>query len=198
MELALPILLKLFPNMLPSTFEDKLKKEEEVKKRLVVKMEVAKFLQVGASAGLTEGARYVCACGGGGGAQRGSLRVPGMCVRAGAGGAQRGSLRVPGMCVRAGAGRGAQRGSLGVPGYVCSGGGRAGLRGAHWGCPVCVMRAAAGGAQRGSLMRGPPVCVCVCGGRGYVCGPGWRWCWVVWGGCCQRARWPVVCVSACA
>jgi LETM1 and EF-hand domain-containing protein 1 len=42
----LPLLLKLFPNMLPSTFEDKLKKEEEVKKRLVVKMEVAKFLQV--------------------------------------------------------------------------------------------------------------------------------------------------------
>jgi hypothetical protein len=32
--------------MLPSTFEDKLKKEEEVKKRLVIKMEVAKFLQV--------------------------------------------------------------------------------------------------------------------------------------------------------
>ena len=47
LELALPLLLKLFPNMLPSTFEDKLKKEEEVKKRLVVKMEVAKFLQVG-------------------------------------------------------------------------------------------------------------------------------------------------------
>jgi hypothetical protein len=47
LELALPVLLKLFPNMLPSTFEDKLKKEEEVKKRLVVKMEVAKFLQVG-------------------------------------------------------------------------------------------------------------------------------------------------------
>lgn len=46
MELALPILLKLFPNMLPSTFEDKLKKEEEVKKRLVVKIEVAEFLQV--------------------------------------------------------------------------------------------------------------------------------------------------------
>lgn len=45
LELALPLLLKLFPNMLPSTFEDKLKKEEEVKKRLVVKMEVAKFLQ---------------------------------------------------------------------------------------------------------------------------------------------------------
>jgi hypothetical protein len=46
LELLLPLLLKLFPNMLPSTFEDKLKKEEEVKKRLVVKMEVAKFLQV--------------------------------------------------------------------------------------------------------------------------------------------------------
>jgi hypothetical protein len=46
LELALPILLKLFPNMLPSTFEDKLKKEEEVKKRLVIKMEVAKFLQL--------------------------------------------------------------------------------------------------------------------------------------------------------
>lgn len=47
MELALPLLLKLFPNMLPSTFEDKLKKEEELKRRLVAKMEVAKFLQVG-------------------------------------------------------------------------------------------------------------------------------------------------------
>ena len=46
MELALPVLLRLFPNMLPSTFEDKLKKEEEVKRRLVAKMEVARFLQV--------------------------------------------------------------------------------------------------------------------------------------------------------
>ena len=27
MELALPVLLKLFPNMLPSTFQDKLKHE---------------------------------------------------------------------------------------------------------------------------------------------------------------------------
>ncbi|KIY96009.1 hypothetical protein MNEG_11952, partial [Monoraphidium neglectum] len=96
MELALPVLLKIFPNMLPSTFEDKMKKprdhhppqqlpfapttanrsyirqpapprptiphpptalttasqlstanrqEEDVKKRLVVKLEVARFLQ---------------------------------------------------------------------------------------------------------------------------------------------------------
>ena len=46
MELALPLLLKVFPNMLPSTFEDKMKKEEEVKRRLAVKLEVARFLQV--------------------------------------------------------------------------------------------------------------------------------------------------------
>ncbi|KAI8468150.1 MAG: LETM1-domain-containing protein [Monoraphidium minutum] len=45
MELALPLLLKLFPNMLPSTFEDQMKKEEDVKRRLVVKLEVARFLQ---------------------------------------------------------------------------------------------------------------------------------------------------------
>jgi LETM1-like protein len=32
--------------MLPSTFEDKLKKEEELKKRLTAKLEVARFLQV--------------------------------------------------------------------------------------------------------------------------------------------------------
>lgn len=46
MELLLPVALKLFPNMLPSTFEDKLKKEEELKKRVGVKLEVARFLQV--------------------------------------------------------------------------------------------------------------------------------------------------------
>ena len=32
--------------MLPSTFENKLKKEEELKKRIGVKLEVARFLQV--------------------------------------------------------------------------------------------------------------------------------------------------------
>ncbi len=46
MELLLPVALKLFPNMLPSTFENKLKKEEELKKRIGVKLEVARFLQV--------------------------------------------------------------------------------------------------------------------------------------------------------
>mmetsp|Transcript_17598 Transcript_17598/g.52868 ORF Transcript_17598/g.52868 Transcript_17598/m.52868 type:complete len:846 (+) Transcript_17598:182-2719(+) len=45
MELLLPVALKLFPNMLPSTFEDKLKKEEQLKKRLTAKLEVARFLQ---------------------------------------------------------------------------------------------------------------------------------------------------------
>ena len=45
MELALPLLLKVVPNMLPSTFEDKLKKEEELKRRLGAKLEVARFLQ---------------------------------------------------------------------------------------------------------------------------------------------------------
>ena len=45
MELLLPVALKLFPNMLPSTYEDKLKKEEELKKRVGVKLEVARFLQ---------------------------------------------------------------------------------------------------------------------------------------------------------
>ena len=45
MELLLPVALKLFPNMLPSTFEDKLKKEEDLKRRLTAKLEVARFLQ---------------------------------------------------------------------------------------------------------------------------------------------------------
>ena len=46
MELLLPVALKLFPSMLPSTFENKLKKEEELKRRLTAKLEVARFLQV--------------------------------------------------------------------------------------------------------------------------------------------------------
>lgn len=45
LEFALPVLLKFFPNMLPSTFEDRLQSEEKVKKQLKVKIEMAKFLQ---------------------------------------------------------------------------------------------------------------------------------------------------------
>jgi hypothetical protein len=45
MEVMLPVALKLFPNMLPSTFQDKHKKEEEMRQRVKVKLEVAKFLQ---------------------------------------------------------------------------------------------------------------------------------------------------------
>ncbi|XP_034994267.1 mitochondrial proton/calcium exchanger protein isoform X1 [Zootoca vivipara] len=45
MEFLLPVAVKLFPNMLPSTFETKSKKEERLKKELRVKLELAKFLQ---------------------------------------------------------------------------------------------------------------------------------------------------------
>ncbi|XP_067278121.1 mitochondrial proton/calcium exchanger protein isoform X5 [Pseudorasbora parva] len=45
MEFLLPIAVKLFPNMLPSTFETQSKKEERLKKELRVKLEMAKFLQ---------------------------------------------------------------------------------------------------------------------------------------------------------
>jgi LETM1 and EF-hand domain-containing protein 1 len=45
MELLLPLALKLFPNMLPSTFQDNLKKEEDMKKELQLRLEVATFMQ---------------------------------------------------------------------------------------------------------------------------------------------------------
>ncbi|CAG8761389.1 16913_t:CDS:2, partial [Gigaspora rosea] len=45
MEFLLPVALKLFPNMLPSTFEDKFAKEEKKRKLLKVRLEMAKFLQ---------------------------------------------------------------------------------------------------------------------------------------------------------
>ncbi|TFK46435.1 LETM1-domain-containing protein [Heliocybe sulcata] len=45
MELLLPVALKLFPNMLPSTFEDKYAAEEKQRKLLRVRLEMAKFLQ---------------------------------------------------------------------------------------------------------------------------------------------------------
>lgn len=45
MEFLLPFALKLFPNMLPSTFQDELKKEESLKKELQMRLAVAGFLQ---------------------------------------------------------------------------------------------------------------------------------------------------------
>ncbi|GER38648.1 LETM1-like protein [Striga asiatica] len=45
MEFLLPVFLKLFPNMLPSTFQDKMKEQEALKRRLHAKIEYAKFLQ---------------------------------------------------------------------------------------------------------------------------------------------------------
>ncbi|CAH2275178.1 LETM1 domain-containing LETM2, mitochondrial isoform X1 [Pelobates cultripes] len=45
MEFLLPVFLKLFPEMLPSTFETESKKEEKMKKKLAAKLEMAKFLQ---------------------------------------------------------------------------------------------------------------------------------------------------------
>lgn len=45
MELLLPVAIKLFPNMLPSTFEDKLKKEEEMKRLISARLDLARFLQ---------------------------------------------------------------------------------------------------------------------------------------------------------
>lgn len=45
MEFALPIFLKFFPGMLPSTFEEKDVRQEKLKKQLKAKLEMAKFLQ---------------------------------------------------------------------------------------------------------------------------------------------------------
>ncbi|KAL3654001.1 hypothetical protein CASFOL_003682 [Castilleja foliolosa] len=45
MEFLLPVFLKLFPNMLPSTFQDKMKEQEALKKKLNARIEYAKFLQ---------------------------------------------------------------------------------------------------------------------------------------------------------
>jgi len=45
MELLLPVALKLFPNMLPSTFADSFKEDEKKRKLLKVRLEMAKFLQ---------------------------------------------------------------------------------------------------------------------------------------------------------
>ncbi|KAG0047052.1 hypothetical protein BGZ83_007795 [Gryganskiella cystojenkinii] len=45
MEFLLPVALKLFPNMLPSTFEDSFAEEEKKLKLLKMRLEMAKFLQ---------------------------------------------------------------------------------------------------------------------------------------------------------
>ncbi|XP_006023075.1 LETM1 domain-containing protein LETM2, mitochondrial isoform X1 [Alligator sinensis] len=45
MEFLLPVFLKVFPEMLPSTFETQSKKEEKQRKKLSAKLELAKFLQ---------------------------------------------------------------------------------------------------------------------------------------------------------
>ena len=44
MELLLPVFLKLFPNMLPSTFQDSSKREQQLKRELKVRLNVAQFL----------------------------------------------------------------------------------------------------------------------------------------------------------
>lgn len=45
MELLLPIFVKLFPSMLPSTFETSKDKDAKIKRQLKVKLDMAKFLQ---------------------------------------------------------------------------------------------------------------------------------------------------------
>ncbi|KAG0279690.1 hypothetical protein BGZ95_000480 [Linnemannia exigua] len=45
MEFLLPVALKLFPNMLPSTFEDRFAEEEKKRKLFKIRLEMAKFLQ---------------------------------------------------------------------------------------------------------------------------------------------------------
>nr|XP_044987144.1 LETM1 domain-containing protein LETM2, mitochondrial isoform X1 [Jaculus jaculus]XP_044987145.1 LETM1 domain-containing protein LETM2, mitochondrial isoform X1 [Jaculus jaculus] len=45
MEFLIPVFLKLFPEMLPSTFESESKKEEKQRKKMAAKLEIAKFLQ---------------------------------------------------------------------------------------------------------------------------------------------------------
>lgn len=45
LEFTLPLFIKLFPNMLPSTFESTSQKEAKLKQHLKVKLEMAKFFQ---------------------------------------------------------------------------------------------------------------------------------------------------------
>lgn len=45
LEFALPLLLRFFPNMLPSTFESKFQEDEKRRRLLKLRIEMAKFLQ---------------------------------------------------------------------------------------------------------------------------------------------------------
>ncbi|XP_078284841.1 LETM1 domain-containing protein LETM2, mitochondrial [Rhinoraja longicauda] len=45
MEFLIPVVLKLFPEMLPSTFETKMSREEKQRQTMAAKLEIAKFLQ---------------------------------------------------------------------------------------------------------------------------------------------------------
>jgi LETM1 and EF-hand domain-containing protein 1 len=45
MEFALPFALKIFPNMLPSTFQDSLKAEENMKRELQTRLAMTSFFQ---------------------------------------------------------------------------------------------------------------------------------------------------------
>lgn len=44
-EFALPFALRFFPNMLPSQFQDEMKKTEDMKKQLKGRLEIAKYLR---------------------------------------------------------------------------------------------------------------------------------------------------------
>ena len=75
MEFALPVLLKLFPNMLPSTYLDSRGEEAKLKKQLAAKIEMARFLQdtTALMAGqLLEKQQAAAAAGAAGGAERGA------------------------------------------------------------------------------------------------------------------------------
>jgi hypothetical protein len=45
MELTLPFFLKIFPNLLPSTFKTEVQEQEDMKKTLQLRLDLAKFLQ---------------------------------------------------------------------------------------------------------------------------------------------------------
>ena len=79
MEFLLPFALRLFPNMLPSTFQDSLKKEENMKKELQARLAVAGFmqetLQEMAAARKTKGAGKEGEADGAGGESEGATEV---------------------------------------------------------------------------------------------------------------------------